>query len=140
MRKDVSKNDCSKFSVISLKSLFTIFISPSVFASSDESDSSGVLKLLRALSDLMVNAVDPIFGFLAMPDASPGVGLVIILAGAGCLARILFLKSRDLNMLIQMGRLFPNSEREFANRYPDFEDETGWSEKGHCMISRVNIE
>ena len=123
MRREMSKKDCFKFSVTSPKSLIPIFISPSVFANSDESDSSGLLILLRTLSELMVNAVDPIFGFLAMPDASPGVGLVIILAGAGCLARILFLKYRDLNMLIQMGRLFPNSEREFADRYPDFEDE-----------------
>tara|TARA_B100001093_G_scaffold519993_1_gene611948 strand:+ start:3615 stop:4439 length:825 start_codon:yes stop_codon:yes gene_type:complete len=94
-----------------------------VFADFSGFGTSALPNLFRSLSDLMVNVTDPIFGFLRMPDALPGVGLVIFFAGVGCLSRILFVKYRDLNMLIQMGRLFPNSEREFANRYPDFEDE-----------------
>ena len=123
MKKDVSNNSCCVFTMRLFSNFFLIFISPCVFADPSGFGTSALLDLFRSLSDLMVNVIDPIFGFLRMPDASPGVGLVIVFAGAGCLSRILFIKYRDLNMLIQMGRLFPNSEREFANRYPDFEDE-----------------
>ncbi len=123
MRKDVSNNSCCTFSMRLFKNFFPIFISPCVFADFSGFGTSALPNLFRSLSDLMVNVTDPIFGFLRMPDALPGVGLVIFFAGVGCLSRILFVKYRDLNMLIQMGRLFPNSEREFANRYPDFEDE-----------------
>ena len=123
MRKDVSNNSCCTFSMRLFKNFFPIFISPCVFADFSGFGTSALPNLFRSLSDLMVNITDPIFGFLRMPDALPGVGLVIFFAGVGCLSRILFVKYRDLNMLIQMGRLFPNSEREFANRYPDFEDE-----------------
>lgn len=108
-----------KFDVWKHKSLFgLIVLSSSTFAS----DTSELVLTVQAGGGVAQDVIDPILEFFRMPDVVAGVSLLILIAGLACLARVLYIRHRDLNVLTQMGRLFPNSEREFANRYPQFEE------------------
>lgn len=75
------------------------------------------------VGSLAMKLAAPVLSIFRLPETLPAIALMIVFAGLICLGRVLYIKYRDLNMLIQMGRLFPNSEREFANRYPHFEAE-----------------
>ncbi|MAJ87771.1 MAG: hypothetical protein CBD08_006860 [Cellvibrionales bacterium TMED148] len=101
------------------RSLFALLVLP---FSALASDTSELVLTVQAGGGVAQDVIDPILEFIRMPDVVSGVSLLILIAGLGCLARVLYVRHRDLNVLTQMGRLFPNSEREFANRYPQFEE------------------
>ena len=86
------------------------------------SDKSELVLTVQAGGGVAQDVIDPLLEFIRMPDVVSGMSLLILIAGLACLARVLYIRHRDLNVLTQMGRLFPNSEREFANRYPQFEE------------------
>ena len=100
----------------------SLFVFPLMPFSALASDKSELVWTVQAGGGVAQNVIDPLLEFIRMPDVVSGVSLLILIAGLACLARVLYIRHRDLNVLTQMGRLFPNSEREFANRYPQFEE------------------
>ena len=102
-----------------LLSLTPIFFS--LHAQSQQSESSDLVWTVQASGGFAQGIINPILEFIRMPDIASGISLMILISGVFCVMLVLYTKYNDLNMLTQMGRLFPNSEREFANRYPQFE-------------------
>ena len=100
----------------------SLFVFPLMPFSALASDKSELVLTVQAGGGVAQDVIDPLLEFIRMPDVVSGVSLLILIAGLACLARVLYIRHRDLNVLTQMGRLFPNSEREFANRYPQFEE------------------
>ena len=100
----------------------SLFVFPLMPFSALASDKSELVLTVQAGGGVAQDVIDPLLELIRMPDVVSGVSLLILIAGLACLARVLYIRHRDLNVLTQMGRLFPNSEREFANRYPQFEE------------------
>ena len=110
------------------------------------SDASELVLTVQAGGGVAQDIIDPILELIRIPHVVSGVSLLILIAGFACLSRVLYIRHRDLNVLTQMGRLFPNSEKEFANRYPQFEEKMAkfpgmfraWSEFCETLVIPSN--
>ena len=110
------------------------------------SDASELVLTVQVGGGIMQDIIDPILELIRIPHVVSGVSLLILIAGFVCLSRVLYIRHRDLNVLTQMGRLFPNSEKEFANRYPQFEEKMAkfpgmfraWSEFCETLVIPSN--
>ena len=126
--------------------LFSLLIFPFWTSSILASEASELVLTVQAGGGVAQDIIDPILELIRMPNVVSGVSLLILIAGFGCLSRVLYIRYHDLNVLTQMGRLFPNSEREFANRYPQFEEKMAkfpgmfraWSEFCETLVIPSN--
>jgi hypothetical protein len=78
---------------------------------------------MQSIGMLAQELIDPILGFVATEHVAPALALIIFFVGMLCTAQVVHINYRDTQVITQMGRLFPESEREFAGKYPDFEEQ-----------------
>lgn len=78
---------------------------------------------IQSIGMLAQELINPILGFVTTEHVAPALALIIFVIGMLCTAQVVYINYRDTQVITQMGRLFPESEREFAGKYPDFEEQ-----------------
>lgn len=88
-----------------------------------EFESGAAVTTLQGVGMLAQALIDPILAFVTTTHIAPALALIIFIIGMICTALVVYTSYRHTQVITQMGRLFPESEREFAGKYPDFEEE-----------------